>query len=367
MTKRQQFVDYVKNGGKQFCSPQIGAGAGFDTKLAGKTWIGETTFEDTKAAIERFDILPLYNFGIDPGMVNPELQWKVTATENTETMRKTEMEMVTKAGTITQTCVEEPIKGGYRTKCPMTSEDELGILEYYVDATLDGDFSTITNVVKSWRNLVGEDGVLDVQWAVQPYEMFCLYDTVNTVMIVMDYEDQCKKIMEKVLEFNRKAFKAVKAGGADFVFLGGPGSEMISPRFYKDFLIPYSKITTSDAHNEGLLIYSHICSPIEPFLTMGFYNEMGMDLFETLSPAPVGNVESIADALTKLEPRICTRGNIGLDVLLTQTPEVVRQKTIDVIEQSRGRKHIVAASDYLFYDIPEENLHAMVDACKEFC
>lgn len=367
MTKREQFIDYVKNGGKQFCSPQIGAGAGFDTRLAGKTWIGDTTFEDTKAAIDRFDIVPLFNFGLDFGMVNPELSWKVISSEITDTHRKHEMELVTKAGTLTQTCVEEPIKGGFRTKNPITQESELAVLEYYMDTVIDSDFSPVTAWVKNLSDMIGGDGALDIQWAVQPYEMFCFTDTVTTVMMVMDYEERCRKIMERVIQINKKAFKAVKAGGADFVFLGGPGSEMISPRYYKDFLIPYSKITTQDAHDEGLLIYSHICSPIEPFLTMGFYNEMGMDLFETLSPPPVGNVASISDALSKIDPKICTRGNVGLDVLLTQTPEVVREKTIEVIKQSKGRKHMVAASDYLFYDIPEENLQAMVDACKEFC
>ena len=35
MTNRERFINYIKNGeGKFICSPQIGAGAGFDTKLA---------------------------------------------------------------------------------------------------------------------------------------------------------------------------------------------------------------------------------------------------------------------------------------------------------------------------------------------
>lgn len=53
MTAREQLISYVKNGGEKFlCSPQIGAGAGFDTKLAGKSWIGDTTLEDTRRAWE---------------------------------------------------------------------------------------------------------------------------------------------------------------------------------------------------------------------------------------------------------------------------------------------------------------------------
>ena len=51
MTNRQKLLNYIRYGGEKFiCSPQIGAGAGFDTKMAGKTWFSETTHEDTKHA-----------------------------------------------------------------------------------------------------------------------------------------------------------------------------------------------------------------------------------------------------------------------------------------------------------------------------
>jgi uroporphyrinogen-III decarboxylase len=140
---------------------------------------------------------------------------------------------------------------------------------------------------------------------------------------------------------------------------------MLSPRIYERLIIPYSQVVTEAAHAYGLLVYSHICSPVEPFLTMGFYNRMGIDLFETLSPPPVGNVASLKEALGKLDPAICTRGNVGLDVLLNGTQEDVKRKVEDILRDSAGRKHIVAASDYLFYNTPEENVRAMADAVKE--
>lgn len=137
---------------------------------------------------------------------------------------------------------------------------------------------------------------------------------------------------------------------------------------WNKFLVPYSKQVTQIAHEAGLLVYSHICSPIEPMLSKGYYNEMGIDLFETLSEAPVGNVKSIEDAFSKLSPDICTRGNIGLDALLYETPEQIyeRSRKILMTAKQMGRKHILAASDYLFYDCKTENVHAMCEAVKDF-
>ena len=177
--------------------------------------------------------------------------------------------------------------------------------------------------------------------------------------------------LDEVLELcqlDERLLPAVAAGGADFVFLGGPGSELIPPAYYEEFLIPYSQTLSAMAHAQGLLIYSHICSPIEPMLSLGYYNQMGIDLFETLSEPPVGNVKSLEDAFSKLDGAICTRGNLGLDLLLTASPAEILDRSVRILEtaQRMGRKHILAASDYLFYDTPAENVHAMCEAVRRF-
>ena len=103
-------------------------------------------------------------------------------------------------------------------------------------------------------------------------------------------------------------------------------------------------------------------------LTMGYYNQMGIDLFETLSQPPVGNVKSIEDAFSKLDPNMCTRGNLGLDSLMQDTPEEIYEKSMHILETAKrmGRKHILAASDYMFYNTKTENVHAMAKAVRDF-
>ena len=215
---------------------------------------------------------------------------------------------------------------------------------------------------------MGGDEALSIQWAMQPYELLCFPDTMHTAILAAECPELFRSLMDKILRLDERLLDAVAAGGSDFVFLGGPGSEMISPRYYEDYLIPYSRTVTEMAHAKGLLVYTHICSPIEPMLTLGCYNRMGIDLFETLSEPPVGNVRSLEDAFGKLSPEICTRGNIGLDLLLEGTAAQVREKGLAILETASraGRRHVLAASDYLFHDIPEENVQAMCDAVRLF-
>jgi uroporphyrinogen-III decarboxylase len=261
------------------------------------------------------------------------------------------------------------LKGSCQTKYLITQEEELDILEYYLDSLLEvKDFTKITEHIMHIRSILGEENALDIQWAMQPYELLCFPSTMDTAILAIDAPDQFRRLMDKILRLDEILIKAVAKGGADFVFLGGPGSEMISPKYYEDFLVPYSKQVTDMAHQNGLLVYTHICSPIEPMLTLGYYNQMGIDLFETLSEEPVGNVKSIEDAFSKLSHDICTRGNIGLDKLLQSTPEQIKEHSFRILETARkmGRKHILAASDYMFYDTPVENVHSMCEAVREF-
>ncbi|MDO8586878.1 MAG: uroporphyrinogen decarboxylase family protein [Armatimonadota bacterium] len=367
MNLRAKFLNHVKSGGPPVCSPQIGAGAGFDTKLAGKDNVHETTLEDTLAAVGKFDIVPLINAGLcDLSACNPALAWKLVSHEiDGEGRTHTTVALPTPAGELTTRSISDK-RGGCRIKAPIETPDELDALEYYIDTALDGDFSAATRSTEHIVGLVGDRGAVSIQWAVQPYELLCFPSTVDTALIAHDCPDRAKSLMDKILLLDDKLFEAVAKGGADFIFLGGPGAEMISPRYYQEFIVPYSREATAMAHSRGLLVYSHICSPIEPFLTMGYYNQMGIDLFETLSPPPVGNVASLKDAMDKLDPAICTRGNLGLDVLLNASPEDVREKTFEIIEATAGRKHMVGASDYLFFEVPEENVQAMAAAVKEY-
>ncbi|MCL2774277.1 MAG: uroporphyrinogen decarboxylase family protein [Oscillospiraceae bacterium] len=365
-TNREKYKEYIKNGGKMFASPQIGAGAGFDTKLAGKEWISQTTFEDLKNACKKFNMIPLYNFGmIDLASLIPdECHWENLKSEEIGDRKYYENRLHIGKYFLDVHLIEDKIKGFVQTKNLITEEDELKILDYYLDRLLEvTDFTPVVEHVKNCRNTAGEDEAIDIQWAMQPYELFCFPDTMNTAIFAFEQRDIFIKMMEKILRIDENLIKAVALGGSDFVFLGGPGSEMISPKYYEDFLVPYSEIVTSAAHKENLLIYSHICSPIEPMLTKGYYNQMGIDLFETLSPEPVGNIKSLEDAFNKLSPDMCTRGNIGLDRLLLCSPDEIRDIAGDIVRTAEKlrRKHILAASDYLFYDVPEENVHAMCD------
>jgi hypothetical protein len=365
MNKREMFVDYVRGGGdKPIASPQIGGGAGFDAKLVGKT---SASMADTVSAVESFDMLPLYNYGLDLTVVSPKLKWTSRGRRSEGHLTVNVSGLETPYGDLISETTANDEGDSNRSKAPVTSHDDFDKFEWYLDTLLEGNYDEIARLGGEADAFIGEKGAVDFQWGMQPYELFSMPSTLDTVFLAMDYPDEFLRLMDKCAAISKKVVDAL-APYTDFVFLGGPGAEMVSPAIYDQFMVPYGKMMTDYAHDKGLLIYSHVCSPIEPFLTLGYYNRLGIDLFETLSMPPVGNVVSIEDAFSKLDPAMCTRGNVGIDALMRDSPEDITKQVNHIMETAirMKRKHMVAASDYLVADCKEENVRALCDAVRKY-
>ena len=368
MLTGSKFIDYIKNGGdKPFVSLQIGAGAGFDCKLAGKEWVTEGTIEDTIRAYEMVGCEPMINVGIpDMGAIVDSLRWRQEYSVQGNS-RFTKRILATPFGEISWELQEQKKHGITPIKYPLTIDSPVifDIVRWYSEQHLKG-LKDIGSLLKPVIDQVHKSAPVSVQWNVQPFELMGLLSVQDLAMLALLNKEEYRKTCDCIRYVNIELCREVYKAGADFVFLGGPGAEMISPSIYEDFIIPDSKIITDAVHAMGGLIYSHICSPIEPFLTMGFYNRMGLDLFETLSPPPVGSVACLKTARGIIDENICTRGNVGLDVLLNGSAEEIEKATLDVLDATRGTKHMVAASDYLFYDIPLENVKVLMDTVNQY-
>lgn len=366
MTKREQFLNYVRNGDSvPRVSMQIGGGAGFDTKLAGKVWVSETTLEETLAAAEQIGGDILMNVGLPNfGVYNSELEVK-NHTLSSDHERIIHSGLETPFGTLEWEYRERPKQGVTPVKYPIRFGDSLDPVRWLIERHY-ASLNYIPEMVGGIIDLVHPHYALCIQWSVQPFELLCLTPAPDAVMFAMNDTDNYRHICDEILAFNIACCQAVIETGVDFIFLGGPGRELMSPFLYDVFIVPDSKEISKTVHDAGGMVYSHICSPVQPFLDMGYYNDLGIDLFETLSPPPVGNVESLRAARQKLPKTMCTRGNIGLDLLLTGTSVDVRNATRRIIQETTGYKHFIAASDYLFYEIPVENVLEVVRTVEEF-
>lgn len=361
MSARRRFTEYVRNGGAEpFVSLQIGAGAGFDAKLAGKEWVSEASLDDTIRAYETVGGEPLFNIGLGLGSFAPELAWRGGPSSRTDERREWTHYLDTPYGQLSTAGMELKKHGCTPVKYALGPDDSLDVVLWHAEMVAKNAEKAGEPIAATVEKLHAH-GPVSVQWPLQPFEIFGLATAVDAALMATMDPEGYRKVCDQVRDANLLLLKSVFRADVDFVFLGGPGREAASPMIYEEFLVPDSAVITKAVHDLGGLVYTHICSPVEPFLTRGYYNKMGLDLFETLSPPPVGNMEDLAKVRRNVLPaEMCTRGNLGLDVLVRGTPQEVEQKTLEILEATRGYKHMVAASDYLFYDVPLENAQMVV-------
>jgi len=111
-------------------------------------------------------------------------------------------------------------------------------------------------------------------------------------------------------------------------FAGGP---FLSPRMYRQFVLPYERRVTDAIKATGVPVYTHTCGSIGDRLPLMV--ETGTEGLDTLDPPPLGNTE-LADAKALIGEKVFIKGNMNAVELLAFT------KPDQVIEHASDRIRI---------------------------
>jgi hypothetical protein len=116
------------------------------------------------------------------------------------------------------------------------------------------------------------------------------------------------------------------AAGADAVLVSSAyaGRALLSPRQYREFVLPFEARTVSGlkALCPGTPVYTHTCGSIGDRLELLL--ETGTDGIDTLDPPPLGDVD-LAEAKRRVGGSLFLKGNVDpVGTVLLGTPEGVR-------------------------------------------
>lgn len=98
-------------------------------------------------------------------------------------------------------------------------------------------------------------------------------------------------------------------------FVGGP---FLSPKMYKEFVVPYERRVTDAVKAEGIPVYTHTCGSIGKILDLML--ETGTMGIDTMDPPPLGNTE-LAYAKEKVGDKVFLKGNMNSVALLAAKTE----------------------------------------------
>ena len=178
---------------------------------------------------------------------------------------------------------------------------------------------------------------------------------------LMDYPQAFQRLFDAKKKLLRLHLEVYREAGFDFMFYCVPGTDMISPGFFREWIADETRENIKWWKSLGGFTLWHGCGHVKAYVEQGIFNDMRPEIVETLSQPPVGNIPSLSWARKRIDPEIITKGNIPLDILLNGTPEAVREDVCRIKKETEGYRHIIGLSDNILDGTPKENLRAFVE------
>ena len=154
-----------------------------------------------------------------------------------------------------------------------------------------------------------------------------LRGTTQFLMDMIDNPDLVHELIEITLAHDIRAMQRVIQAGVDVVVFGDDyadkNSPLMSPRHFKEFILPGLTRCVKAAHEAGAYVIKHTDGNIMPILDM--IVDTGIDGLNPLEPVAGMDIGLIKQRYGK---RIALIGNIDCGYLLSQAPvDEVRQVT----------------------------------------
>jgi MtaA/CmuA family methyltransferase len=157
-----------------------------------------------------------------------------------------------------------------------------------------------------------------------PFDYFIdLFGVQESLLSLIDDPEKSKIILAHFAGLVRELAVAMCATGVDAIKISSPfaGSSFISPRFYREFVLPYEREIAMAIRATNVHAYTHTCGAIADRLELMF--DSGVSGIECLDPPPLGNVE-LQEAKARTRGRGFIKGNVdSVNLLLDGTPEEI--------------------------------------------
>lgn len=330
----------------------------FGAALVGKQYASDVTLDEKLEVAELCGFDPI--FQLDPGMLwaGVEALQAQARVEHDGDMRVVSSTLRTPAGTISVVSREPPHAGPTCIRDATGSEVVYDVLEWFDNKVL-GHRDLMLAEAKKVAAKYGGRAALGAGW-MTPFELsFMAYPTVITSYL--DHRDRHRELMELHMAVVNTIMGVVSEAGWDGFSTAGPPIELVGMNMYEEVAVPYLIRYREMAHEHGLWFRFHNCGHIRGLLEAGTYNRIRPDIFETLAPPPMGELDDLRWARKQLDPAICTRGNMDLEFLKHAAPADVARRAKQILDETAGYKHLVATTDEILAHTPVENVRALVE------
>jgi uroporphyrinogen decarboxylase len=187
------------------------------------------------------------------------------------------------------------------------------------------------------------------------------------LMDMIEHPKLVRELIDIALSYDMRVTERMVQAGVDVVVLGDDYADkngpMMSPRHFREFILPGLKRAVDNAHRAGAYVVKHTDGNIMPLLDM--IVEAGVDAINPLEPAAGMDIGYVKE---HYGDRLALVGNIDCGALLSEAPaDEVRRVTRETIRVAApGGGYCLSSSNSIHSSVKPENFLAMVETLREY-
>lgn len=166
-------------------------------------------------------------------------------------------------------------------------------------------------------------------------------DKELAILTVYDKPQMMEYLMDCVWQVEQQKLAAAAANDIDIYRIAVNGFEWLSPDLYERYMIPQTRRIAEFASAQGKLSWVHTCGKLKNIAKIGAYQKMGVNVVESLSAPPTGDIDDLGKTRREIGPDITTRGGINNELFYAQDLQPLRQQIEQVIDATDGFRHIL--------------------------
>jgi uroporphyrinogen decarboxylase len=238
---------------------------------------------------------------------------------------------------------------------PVKSPADLDLFMHYQPPVPTIDTADIVRA----GQLVGEKGIV-APWVQGAFNEIAYLLRGHAVLLdPLEDEGFYRSMISYFLGRNLEKIRQFTAAGAEFISVGAneANGTAVGPDYFRRYIFEYERQLMESLHAFGGRAIYHNCG--RAALLLPILREIGMDVYESLTPPPFGDTD-LAEAARIMSGRGLMGGMDQIDFLRKATPDMIRRRGREMVEIAlRHGRYILGTSDYINEGTPTENLHAL--------
>ena len=187
--------------------------------------------------------------------------------------------------------------GNYHTEYPVKSPADMKIMAYVLEHTR---FSFHRRAFEKAEKAFGHRGIVQTYYPRAPFQRLIItyMGFENTVYALTDYRSETEDFMKAIESWDDAMYEVILNSPLEILNFGeNIDANIDSPKYFKEYLIPYYRKRVEQLHSRGKYCHIHMDGSLKPLLPL--INEAGFDGIEAATPLPQGDVtlEELKEAL----------------------------------------------------------------------